>query len=267
MSDPTAGDPFAGSALYRHTWAHAQLEQAGARGPHLDVGCSQGAFTAVLAESAGRPCVGVDIERHDLEVLARRTASVSVAVADAARGLPFRDASFATASVLDVLEHVADDVAVLAEVRRVLRPGGTVVATVPAHHLFSVLDPDDAAFRFPGLHRLAWTYLYGEERYRQRFVNRGDGYVGDVAEVRGGHTNYEPAALAEEFGRAGLLVDAMTGSGLWFRWLQIPALVLRGRGAAFFDRLLRWDGERFAGGPGTGWSRRANLFVTGRRPG
>ena len=36
-------------------------------------------------------------------------------------------------TALDVLEHIEDDRGALAEIRRVLRPGGTLLATVPAY--------------------------------------------------------------------------------------------------------------------------------------
>jgi SAM-dependent methyltransferase len=52
-----------------------------------------------------------------------------------ARGeaLPFADASLGLVTMFDVLEHVAAEDAFLAEVRRVLRPGGLLLASVPAY--------------------------------------------------------------------------------------------------------------------------------------
>jgi SAM-dependent methyltransferase len=47
--------------------------------------------------------------------------------------LPFADDEFDLATALDVLEHLDDDGAALAELRRVVRPGGALVVTVPAH--------------------------------------------------------------------------------------------------------------------------------------
>lgn len=52
-------------------------------------------------------------------------------VADLDHPLPFRDASFATVGAFDVVEHVADLVALFEEVHRVLRPGGRFVLTTP----------------------------------------------------------------------------------------------------------------------------------------
>jgi SAM-dependent methyltransferase len=47
--------------------------------------------------------------------------------------LPFADASFDLVTALDVVEHLDDDLAALREIGRVLRPGGQLLMTVPAH--------------------------------------------------------------------------------------------------------------------------------------
>ncbi|MDQ3484380.1 MAG: class I SAM-dependent methyltransferase [Actinomycetota bacterium] len=47
--------------------------------------------------------------------------------------LPFADASFDVVSAFDVVEHCADDTAALAELARVLAPGGRLLLSVPAY--------------------------------------------------------------------------------------------------------------------------------------
>ena len=47
--------------------------------------------------------------------------------------LPFADSSVDLITALDVLEHIEDDRATLREIQRVLRPGGVLLATVPAY--------------------------------------------------------------------------------------------------------------------------------------
>lgn len=94
--------------------AYGALER-GARVVALDQsetdaqGC--GAFLAAMVEAAGIGTAG--------------------AIAGDALRLPFTDATFDRVICAEVLEHVPDDRAVMSEIVRVLRPGGTAAVTVP----------------------------------------------------------------------------------------------------------------------------------------
>ena len=71
---------------------------------------------------------------------------VGVLRGDATR-LPFADASFDAVITSEVLEHIPDDTGALAEMVRVLRPGGTFAATVPS--VAAGEDQLDAVRRVP----------------------------------------------------------------------------------------------------------------------
>lgn len=90
----------------------------------LDVGCG----TGWLAEHF-RDYTGVDGSPDAVSAAAARGRNVTLGNVD--EPLPFPDASFDGVVLKDLLEHVADPVAVVAEVRRVLRPGGRVFASSP----------------------------------------------------------------------------------------------------------------------------------------
>ncbi len=106
----------------------------------LDCGCGNGASLATLAADGYRT-IGVDLLAEGLVRAQRRMPGAWLARASVDR-LPFADGAFDAALLLDVLEHV-DDVTALAEVRRVLRPRGAVVASVPAGPwLWSYRDED-----------------------------------------------------------------------------------------------------------------------------
>lgn len=97
----------------------------------LDVGCGTGANGPVLAARAALS-VGIDASPIPLD-LGERTHSARLR--GDATALPFPDGSFDLVVALDVLEHLDDDAAGAAEVRRVLRPGGAALIFVPALEL------------------------------------------------------------------------------------------------------------------------------------
>lgn len=94
----------------------------------LDVGCGTGATTLCLRRFG--TVLGLDLGARALELA--RGRGIAVARASAAR-LPARRGAFDLVVALDVLEHLEDDLAAAGEMREVLRPGGLLLATVPAH--------------------------------------------------------------------------------------------------------------------------------------
>jgi len=103
----------------------------------LDVGCGTGGTMNALQGLAR--FAGVDMSLTAARFTTRRTGNP--VVCGLGTRLPFADASVDGVLALDVFEHIADDAAAVAEVRRVLRPGGALIATVPCHPaLFSEHD-------------------------------------------------------------------------------------------------------------------------------
>ena len=95
----------------------------------LDLGCGTGANLEALARQS--EAYGLDSESAALECASRRR--LPGLVAGLAGGIPFAADAFAVVTALDLLEHLEDDRRVLAEVFRVLRPGGWFLITVPAY--------------------------------------------------------------------------------------------------------------------------------------
>jgi SAM-dependent methyltransferase len=73
---------------------------------------------------------GVEIDPRPVAVARQR--GYEVEQGDATQGLAYDDASFDAVSALDVIEHNQDDMRILHEMHRVLRPGGYAIITVPA---------------------------------------------------------------------------------------------------------------------------------------
>lgn len=93
----------------------------------LDLGCRDGALTKVYLQ--GNDVVGVDADREALAEAEK--LGVETHWADLDQPLEFADESFDVAVAGELLEHLADPKRVVGEIRRVLRPGGTFVGSVP----------------------------------------------------------------------------------------------------------------------------------------
>ncbi|MEU8819737.1 class I SAM-dependent methyltransferase [Actinoplanes sp. NPDC048796] len=93
----------------------------------LDIGAAGGGNTRVLQKHGWSP-IAVEYG-HDGAVAARKRALTTVR--GDGRHLPFSSASVDLVVAFDVLEHIDDDERVVAEMRRVLRPGGSALITVP----------------------------------------------------------------------------------------------------------------------------------------
>jgi len=97
-------------------------------GRALDIGAAGGGNTRVLRAHGWRP-VALEYSQDGAAVCAER--SVPVIRADA-RFLPLPSSNLDLVVAFDILEHIEEDHLAAAEIRRVLRPGGTALIAVPA---------------------------------------------------------------------------------------------------------------------------------------
>lgn len=93
----------------------------------LDLGCRTGALTQAYVE--GNQIVGVDVDRAALVEAAK--LGIETAWADVDEPLAFEDAGFDVVVAGELLEHVRFPDRLVAEVLRVLRPGGAFLGSVP----------------------------------------------------------------------------------------------------------------------------------------
>jgi len=125
------------------------VRRVGAERDVLEVGCGTGLVLERIAAFA-RSARGIDLSAGMLE--RARARGLEVERADCA-ALPFEDASFDVACAFKVLAHVPDFDAAVAEMARVVRPGGHLVfdvynRTSMRHAIKRVLGPRQTSSRF-----------------------------------------------------------------------------------------------------------------------
>jgi SAM-dependent methyltransferase len=157
----------------RHVAAYALAEKYLRPGRVLDLGCGVGHSYHLLG---GRETIGVDLDPDALRGQERETH-----VADM-RELPFEAGAFPSVLSVQSLEHVPDPERVLAEVARVLEPGGVAVFITPNRLTLGrpdeIIDPyhyvefDSEELRelcAPRFEEVEIVGLFGSERYMAIF--------------------------------------------------------------------------------------------------
>jgi 2-polyprenyl-3-methyl-5-hydroxy-6-metoxy-1,4-benzoquinol methylase len=110
----------------------------------LDAGCGSGRTLEELA-SYGE-VQGIELDPEAAEVA--RSRGVGEVAIGRLEELPWEEGSFDLITCLDVIEHTADDRLTLRELRRVCRPGGWLLVTVPAYQfLWSTHDDANHHYR------------------------------------------------------------------------------------------------------------------------
>ena len=123
---------------HKRATIHQFIRQFSNPGRVLDVGAGTGKILEEL-KSLGWEVMGVDGEEEAAEWSARR--GIHVKQTDLTKPLPFDSDTFDLVLALDILEHVSDDSALLSEMRRVVKPEGRVMVSVPAYQwLFNYWD-------------------------------------------------------------------------------------------------------------------------------
>lgn len=111
----------------------------------LDIGCGEGRHIAKAWEQPGNTCIGADRSHQDLiacrdklilhEAFSSSASYPSTWALSAAdiTTLPFPDHIFDIVICSEVLEHIPNEEAAISEIIRILKPGGTLVISVPRY--------------------------------------------------------------------------------------------------------------------------------------
>jgi len=125
---------------HRYLWTRPLV--AGRR--VLDLGSGEGYGAALLAQTAST-VTGIDIDERAVAHSAANYPDVAFRVASVTDLSAFADDSFDAVVAFEVIEHVAEHDRVVAEIARVLAPGGLVVMSTPERGAYS----DDRDFTNP----------------------------------------------------------------------------------------------------------------------
>lgn len=103
----------------------------------LDIGCAQGVVSAVLKEANG---TWVHMDPDFANLPEARPVLGADLVQGSGENLPFATGGFDDVLLLDILEHVHDDQALLREAARLLRPGGRMAVSTPISGKFFIFN-------------------------------------------------------------------------------------------------------------------------------
>jgi len=225
---------------------------------HLDFGCNNGAFLASLRPKGIGRLVGADVSRPAIEAGRQALPDLALLHCPDGQQLPLPSKSFDSITLLDVIEHVHEQVKLLQELHRLLKDDGLLIVTVPGKHIFSFLDMGNFKFIFPRLHRWHYCRTHSRQEYEHRYVSNPDGLVGDVSARKRWHEHFSRPKLAGLLGRSGFAVESFDGAGFFMRPLFVMAHLAGpgGRIGRFLRGLRQKDVQRFAS---------ANLFCLARK--
>ncbi len=191
-------------------------------GSWLDLGCADGGYAAELLRRGAADVIGVDAEPDRIAAaLARNLPHATFEVALAEK-LPFPDGHFDGVFMNEVFEHVDNEAVALAEVARVLRPGGLLVLISPNRWF---------PFEGHGMRTSLWTVGFPvpllpwlPQRLARRWMRA---------------RNYWPGGLARSVARTGLRVQSC--EFIWpvleeYPWLPTGLRARYQRHLTTFDR-------------------------------
>ncbi len=150
MTDSAAQDfwlaQLAGATRF-NSWVYSRISSH-IGGKVLEIGCGSGNFTILMAED-GRQVTGIDLHAPYIETAERRLAGYPLAKVYCGDATQFSGSELYDSIVmLDVLEHIEDDIGFLKKIRASLKPGGRLVLKVPAYRwLYTPMDQAIGHFR------------------------------------------------------------------------------------------------------------------------
>lgn len=198
----------------------------------LDVGCGAGDVALMLSRRAPH-VVAVDVSAVNVEATARNARVAGVRLSPVGTGgerMPFRDGSFDAVVVADVIEHIDDADAALAEIYRIMSSGGTMVCVTPLRRTLGAFRAVDWLARTIARPLRPTLPRFSSDQVYERFLDKGE--------------------LRAMLRRAGFLIERYericcypapeTGGALGSLMRRIAARQSEERFVVMSDRMIAW---------------------------
>lgn len=134
----------------------------------LDAGCAWGYGTRLLQEKS-KHIYGLDPSADAIDVAQKRYPQIAF-VKSGLEKTPFESDFFDVVVCCETIEHVSNEITILNEIFRILKPGGVTIVTTPHKGLFGFMDPGNSIrwveyfvkSKLSGLYRIAYKMRKGE---------------------------------------------------------------------------------------------------------
>lgn len=217
----------------------------------LDYGCGQAQFAVAAASELGLTVHACDTDRALVEQLQSHHGAIVnfFTVSESEPRMPLEDRQISAVTCCDVLEHMtpAARLTALGELRRVLADDGAIVVTTPHKGLLSALDPENAKYHFPRVHRMVYKLIKGRRKYEMRY---GGERFGNFSAGMRRHEHFSARELSDVLAQAGFEVQEVRYFTLIYPLVRVALWVVESlaphvRGLrrlnALLWRLYVWD--------------------------
>ena len=111
----------------------------------LDVGCSGGEFIKYIKSKVDCECTGIDV--NDSAINHAKEEGIDAFVCSV-ENLTLKDNSFDIVLMSEVLEHLYDPIVALKEIKRVLKPNGRLIGSVPHKDSYILKDKPASVYKY-----------------------------------------------------------------------------------------------------------------------
>lgn len=220
-------NPFAGTFKLDHAYAWEVVARKSASGEAvyvLDYGCHDGALIRTLVESFPNvTAIGCDKNCDAVREGNRASNTGNVTLhcpEDLLEWVASQGEIFDVVLAMGVVEHVVEQERLLTALAGALKPGGSLVVSVPGQHRFSWADLGNLKFHFPRVHKFFVTRTKGSDYYHKHFVECSNGLFGDIEVGKETHEHFTKNDITRLVESAGFRKVQIDGFGSYYRLLK-----------------------------------------------